>query len=215
MLADVDAGSDTPSLVGKVLKWRKDNEAKATAVWTTLDQLNQSLAFTLTSLSTLFSKDPASYTAVVKFISSLQPLQWTADPSRSAGQTEVANRFYEAHNISQAIRKNMKEMGELAGVPIEPEEQTRLLDECCSQAGVIGGGVPGAGGYDAVWLLVCEPDECRANEYPRDRIERVWSTYKDLDVSPLSAEESMTKGARLESIGEIKGLQHATQLLVG
>jgi hypothetical protein len=24
MLADVDAGSDTPSLVGKVLKWRKD-----------------------------------------------------------------------------------------------------------------------------------------------------------------------------------------------
>jgi hypothetical protein len=23
-LADVDAGSDTPSLVGKVLKWRKD-----------------------------------------------------------------------------------------------------------------------------------------------------------------------------------------------
>ena len=25
MLADVDAGSDTPSLVGKVLKWRKEN----------------------------------------------------------------------------------------------------------------------------------------------------------------------------------------------
>ena len=25
MLADVDAGSDTPSLVGKVLKWRREN----------------------------------------------------------------------------------------------------------------------------------------------------------------------------------------------
>lgn len=25
MLADVDAGSDTPSLVGKVLQWRKEN----------------------------------------------------------------------------------------------------------------------------------------------------------------------------------------------
>jgi hypothetical protein len=25
MLADVDAGSDTPSLVGKVLKWRRDH----------------------------------------------------------------------------------------------------------------------------------------------------------------------------------------------
>lgn len=28
MLADVDAGSDTPSLVGKVLKWRKDNSVE-------------------------------------------------------------------------------------------------------------------------------------------------------------------------------------------
>jgi phosphomevalonate kinase len=26
MLADVDAGSDTPSLVGKVLKWRSSNQ---------------------------------------------------------------------------------------------------------------------------------------------------------------------------------------------
>ena len=37
----------------------------------------------------------------------------------------------------------MKEMGNLSGVPIEPEEQTKLLDTCVSQAGVIGGGVPG------------------------------------------------------------------------
>ena len=37
----------------------------------------------------------------------------------------------------------MREMGQLAGVPIEPPEQTQLLDVCCSQAGVIGGGVPG------------------------------------------------------------------------
>lgn len=34
-------------------------------------------------------------------------------------------------------------MGELAGVPIEPLEQTKLLDICCFQAGVVGGGVPG------------------------------------------------------------------------
>lgn len=27
MLADVDAGSDTPSLVGKVLKWRQQDSA--------------------------------------------------------------------------------------------------------------------------------------------------------------------------------------------
>ncbi|KAJ7703185.1 ribosomal protein S5 domain 2-type protein [Mycena rosella] len=40
MLADVDAGSDTPSLVGKVLKWRKDDSVTAEALWTSLDLLN-------------------------------------------------------------------------------------------------------------------------------------------------------------------------------
>ena len=35
-------------------------------------------------------------------------------------------------------------MGELADVPIEPDEQTRLLDACSESVnGVIGGGVPG------------------------------------------------------------------------
>jgi hypothetical protein len=34
-------------------------------------------------------------------------------------------------------------MGELAGVPIEPDKQTRLLNACLDQAGVIAGGVPG------------------------------------------------------------------------
>lgn len=37
----------------------------------------------------------------------------------------------------------MRRMGQLSEVPIEPVEQTRLLDTCMSLAGVIGGGVPG------------------------------------------------------------------------
>jgi len=45
----------------------------------------------------------------------------------------------------------MKQMGDLSGVPIEPAEQTRLLDICISLPGVIGGGVPG-GKY--VYFLV-------------------------------------------------------------
>lgn len=43
----------------------------------------------------------------------------------------------------QDIRAKMREMGNLSGVPIEPPEQTELLDACVSGAGVIGGGVPG------------------------------------------------------------------------
>lgn len=37
----------------------------------------------------------------------------------------------------------MKQMGDASGVPIEPDEQTRLLDACLKIPGVIGGGVPG------------------------------------------------------------------------
>lgn len=43
----------------------------------------------------------------------------------------------------QNIRAKMREMGDKAGAPIEPREQTALLDACVSVAGVIGGGVPG------------------------------------------------------------------------
>ena len=37
----------------------------------------------------------------------------------------------------------MREMGELTGADIEPPQQTLLLNLCVSQAGIIGGGVPG------------------------------------------------------------------------
>lgn len=62
-----------------------------------------------------------------------------------------------------------------------------------------------------MWLLVLEPKEC-SDLRPHERVEYVWSNYKELDVSPLSAEESMAKGVRLESIDDIQGLQQATQL---
>jgi phosphomevalonate kinase len=45
--------------------------------------------------------------------------------------------------LLQTIRSKMREMGTLSGVPVEPIEQTQLLDLCVSQPGVIGGGVPG------------------------------------------------------------------------
>ena len=100
----------------------------------------------------------------------------------------------------------MKEMGQFSGVPIEPDEQSRLLDICVTQAGVIGGGVPGAGGYDAIWLLVCDPESSKHDQSPLERIEHVWSMYKELDVSPLSSTESHAKGIRLEKLDEVMGL---------
>jgi phosphomevalonate kinase len=39
-----------------------------------------------------------------------------------------------------------------------------------------------------------------------ERVELLWSTYKELDVSPLSANESKEKGARLEALDQVAGL---------
>jgi phosphomevalonate kinase len=52
------------------------------------------------------------------------------------------------------IRSLVREMSNKSGVPIEPPSQTELLDACSAVSGVVGGVVPGAGGYDAVVLLV-------------------------------------------------------------
>ena len=53
MLADVDAGSDTPSLVGRVLKWRKDRPEEAKELWDTIDGLNMRLGKLLAGLGEL------------------------------------------------------------------------------------------------------------------------------------------------------------------
>lgn len=121
----------------------------------------------------------------------------------------------------------MKEMGNLSEVPIEPDEQTKLLDTCVSQAGVIGGGVPGgmfpnalerwldqhnnillAGGYDAIWVLVCDPESCDPDQSPLERVEHTWDNYKELKVSPLSSKESKAKGIRLESVDDVPCLKN-------
>lgn len=57
------------------------------------------------------------------------------------------------------IRRRIREMSEQSGVPIEPPAQTALLDACSSVPGVVGGVVPGAGGYDAVALLIEDRDD--------------------------------------------------------
>ncbi|KAJ3269577.1 phosphomevalonate kinase [Terramyces sp. JEL0728] len=79
------------------------------------------------------------------------------------------------------IRKLLKQMGELADVQIEPNEQTLLLDQSQDIDGVLLAGVPGAGGYDAIVCLVI-------GESSRSRLLEFWSSQKN--VTPLLASQS-------------------------
>jgi len=71
---------------------------------------------------------------------------------------------------------------------------------------------PKAGGYDAIWLLVCDPPSCAPDQSPLERIEHLWAHYEKLDVSPLSAQESMAKGVRVEALDDVPGLKNAVSV---
>ncbi|OBT43509.1 hypothetical protein VE00_06784 [Pseudogymnoascus sp. WSF 3629] len=93
-----------------------------------------------------------------------------------------------------AIRALIREMGEKSGVPIEPAAQTALLDRLGEVEGVVGGVVPGAGGHDAVALLIREGEETL------ERVKTVleeWSGRGEGKVKLLGVQGEM-EGVRVE-----------------
>ena len=117
-------------------------------------------------------------------------------------------------------------MGDLSGVPIEPDQQTKLIDACIERFGVIGGGVPGgrcgpftlkvklnielAGGFDAIWVLVVDLEDSSIPSAITE-VENVWLGWTEMSVSPLMAEASNERGLRVESIDKVEGLIEALQ----
>lgn len=98
------------------------------------------------------------------------------------------------------IRRLIQEMSTQTGVPIEPKEQTALIDAVSTLPGVIGGVAPGAGGYDAVALLIEERKDVE------DELVRF------LDDYDFSTPESQTRGVKgtvrlLEVNGETDGIE--------
>ena len=75
---------------------------------------------------------------------------------QSVTNRDASTNYENIGTIILTIRSLIREMSMKADVPIEPKVQTDLLDACCRIPGVIGGMVPGAGGYDAIALLVDE-----------------------------------------------------------
>lgn len=94
-----------------------------------------------------------------------------------------------------AIRAHIRDMGTRSGVPIEPPEQTELLDAVTkSVEGVAGGVVPGAGGYDAIVLLVKDDIETTAQI---EAFLEKWSKEKRSNVRLLGTKGELD-GARVE-----------------
>ncbi|OCF54614.1 phosphomevalonate kinase [Kwoniella mangroviensis CBS 10435] len=204
ILADVDAGTDTPSFVGKVLTWRKENPEVAKKLWDDLDRANRQIERLLTEL--VAREGEHDYEETVGWMGERHIEDVTLSCanihcSQSAPRTVTRSNF--ANQIPfQIIRDFQRKMSELSGVPIEPPEQTRLLDACSELEGVIGGGVPGAGGYDALFLLIVDTPSVVS------RVDNLWSGWKEMSVCPLLAKQS-DDGLRLEELIAVKGLKEA------
>ena len=154
IMCDVDCGSQTVSMVKKVLEWRKNDAVGSKKLWDDLQSRNDTLASAL-----------------------------------SSGSVDGLPEAF------SAIRERIREMGELSGVPIEPAEQTALLDAVTKNVeGVAGGVVPGAGGYDAVVFLV-KDDKTTLAEV--ESFLAKWSAEKGSNVKLLSAKGEL-EGARKE-----------------
>ena len=169
IMGDVSRGSATPGMVRKVLSWRTNGEEEAEEHWKTLGEANTKLADKLESLGN----------------------KTGGGAIEAKDETVVASLF--AHT-----RRLLREMGEKSGTEIEPVEQTRVLDATLKVSGVVAAGVPGAGGYDAVFCIISAIEKDRV----REAVAQVWSMY---NVRELDVEED-TQGMREEqsSIMEAK-----------
>ncbi|KAL7268023.1 phosphomevalonate kinase [Rhizina undulata] len=153
VMGDVDCGSSTPGMVKKVLSWRKESSDAAKKQWDTLEELNTGLIVLLNDLQVRSKEKSEEYRAALETARS-------KGLGRDSGDSPSLDLLRQVEEKIKTIRANNRAMGEAAGVPIEPPAQTRLLDSAVEKtAGVLGGVVPGAGGYDAVAFLLVDGDD--------------------------------------------------------
>ena len=192
VMCDVNCGSQTVGMVKKVLAWRAEKADEARPLWTKLQHDNERLAKILSTLSELEMEEPQYFEEDSKAISS--------DSQGTMGSNIWQGKYQELRDTIAAARASIQAMSSKSSVPIEPPSQTRLLDVCLSVPGVLGGLVPGAGGYDAIALLVLDRADVLA------QLNLHLKTWKGEDgdadgsvgkVRPLGVREEM-EGIRVE-----------------
>ncbi|CAH1453291.1 unnamed protein product [Lactuca virosa] len=146
-------GSSTPSMVGAVKKWQNSDPQNSSNTWKQLSEANTTLEAQLNLLSKFAEEYWETYKGVIYNCSMYQSEKWREQASETISQ-EIVKTLFGARDAMLNIRFHMREMGKAAGIPIEPESQTQLLDATMNMPGVLLAGVPGAGGFDAVFAVM-------------------------------------------------------------
>ena len=169
LLADVCGGSESPGMARQVVNWKQQQQAAESSTilhWTDLQKLNQRVVELLQTLTATTSTSPVD----VVSLASCKACDWNM-----MKDNPMAGILYDLSNTFSEIRRHLRGMGQEAGVPVEPPEQTELCDATSELPGVITALVPGAGGYDAVVCLYVD------NSAIKQRIGDLWSHWDQRD----------------------------------
>ncbi|KAL2935422.1 Phosphomevalonate kinase peroxisomal [Bienertia sinuspersici] len=164
-------GSSTPSMVGAVKKWQKSDPEKSLHTFAKLSEANSVLEKSLNELRKLAEEQSMAYDSIIDKISMHKSEKWM-EQSISPNEQAVVRALLGARNAMLDIRGHMHRMGEAAGVPIEPDSQTRILDATMDLEGVLLAGIPGAGGFDAVFAITVGDSS--------SKVAKVWSSFNVL-----------------------------------
>ncbi|KAJ3678722.1 hypothetical protein LUZ60_002525 [Juncus effusus] len=166
-------GSSTPSMVGSVKNWQKSDPINSQIIWQKLADSNSLLESHLKNLTKLSESHFDSYKSVITTCSSHPYHKWMELISDQIGES-IVKLLLETRNTFIQIRQLLREMGNSAGVPIEPESQTQILDLTMETEGVLLAGVPGAGGYDAVFAVIL--GDANHNHNNNNKLINVWGS---------------------------------------
>lgn len=115
----------------------------------------------------------------------------------------------------------MRQLGQLSKAPIEPDEMGRIIQGVIDNVdGVIGGGVPGAGGYDALYVLYISSQVEGQEDIKRQEIEKELLGTKEAGLSvgvllssagDAKSEGNQSGGLRVEKMEAVKGLEECVR----
>jgi phosphomevalonate kinase len=103
-------------------------------------------------------------------------VQWKYLFGDTPERLEIVEALLETRQAFINVRSLLRHVGEAANIPIEPPSQTALLDATMDMSGVLLAGVPGAGGFDAVFAVVL-------GNTVREQVDAEWSRRGVLSLS--------------------------------
>jgi len=187
-LADISAGTSTPKMVSKVNEWRNANPEEALELWTNISNYNNKINTLFKDLNEKCKSEGEAYWSTLEVLKNYPVKEWQQHADKVS--SSILDLLLEVYNDFLQVRNYLRILSKKTGAPVEPESQTHLLDACMDCPGVIMAGVPGAGGYDAIFCIIMEGESSETDCKGLTAIEKLWESWTETSVCPLCASQS-------------------------